>query len=126
MRNKLSIPIGRVELFGQVLNIVEHEGRLVAACPDESGMPYEALSVEKNDAAHCHRLMRSSIDLLFETAELSLALNALAIEQKSQKAARKAKSAPQRCRANDSEITRTRPHKPFTDEPRLLPLKPKT
>jgi hypothetical protein len=87
----LNIPIGRVELFGQVLSIVEHEGRLVAACPDESGMRYEVLSVEKTDAASCHHLMRRSLDLLFETAQLSLALNALANQRNKLKADRLAK-----------------------------------
>ena len=83
----LNIPIGRVEFFGQVLNIVEHEGRLVAAATDESGMPYEALSSLFVDRGGCRFLMREALDLLLDAAELSLNLTAFAAQSVERKGA---------------------------------------
>jgi hypothetical protein len=81
MRSNLNIPIGRVEFLGQVLHIVECDGRLVAACPDESGMPYEILAAPRVDVPACRDLMWRSMDLLFETSELALQLTAFAAER---------------------------------------------
>lgn len=65
----LDIPLGRVELFGQILHIVEHQGRLVAACTDENGAVIEALTSDAVSAAACRDLMRRAIDLLLEAAD---------------------------------------------------------
>jgi hypothetical protein len=72
----LDIPLGRVEFMGQVLHIVEHEGRLVAACNDEHGMPYEALSAARLDSRACRELMCEAVGLLLDSADLSLVLSA--------------------------------------------------
>jgi hypothetical protein len=72
----LDIPVGRVEFMGQVLHIVEHEGRLVAVCNDEHGMPYEALSAARLDSRACRELMCEAVSLLLDAADLSLVLSA--------------------------------------------------
>lgn len=74
----LDIPVGRVEFMGQVLHIVEHEGRLVAACNDEQGMPYEALASLRLNARACRDLMHEAVDLLIQAADISLMFAALA------------------------------------------------
>lgn len=68
----VDIPIGRVELFGLVLHIVEHDGRLVAACPDAEGMVVAPLSQPDVSSRSCRRLMRSAVDLLLTAAEKAL------------------------------------------------------
>lgn len=68
----LDIPLGRVELFGQVLHIIEHDGRLVAACTDEAGDVVEALTSKDMGTAGCRDLMRRAIDLLLTAAEEEL------------------------------------------------------
>ena len=67
--NNLDLPLGRIELLGQVLHLVEHDGRLVAACTDEAGGVIAALTAPRVTAAHCRRLMRQAIDLLLDAAE---------------------------------------------------------
>lgn len=74
----IDIPIGRVEFLGQVLHIVEHEGRLLAACNDEHGVPFEALASGRLDGHGCRDLMREAIDLLIDAADFSLTLSAFA------------------------------------------------
>lgn len=69
---KLDLPIGRIEFLGQVLHLVEHEGRLVAACTGQSGGVIAALTAPRVSAADCRRLMRQAIDLLFDSAEAEL------------------------------------------------------
>ena len=66
---KLDVPLGRIEFLGQVLHLVEHEGRLIAACTGESGRVAAALTAPRITAADCRRLMRQAIDLLFDSAE---------------------------------------------------------
>ena len=68
----LDLPLGRIEFLGQVLHLVEHDGRLVAACIDPSGGVIAALTAPRVDAAHCRRLMCQGIDLLFDAAEAKL------------------------------------------------------
>lgn len=75
---RLDVPIGRVELLGQVLHIVEHDGRLVAVCHDEHGMPVEALVSQRLDGHGCRNLMREAVDLLIQAADISLLLTAFA------------------------------------------------
>lgn len=66
------IPIGRVELFGLVLHIVEHDGRLVAAYANDEGRVAAALSETGVSGRSCRRLMRSAVDLLLDAAETAL------------------------------------------------------
>jgi hypothetical protein len=87
----LDIPIGRVELFGLVLHIVEHDGRLVAACPDERGKVVAALTATDMSAKNCRRLMRSAVDLLLEAAERAFS---------------ESTSVPARCASRDAAARR--------------------
>ena len=68
----VDIPIGHVELFGLVLHVVEHGGRLIAACPDDNGRVVAALTEPALSACSCRRLMRSAVDLLLTAAETGL------------------------------------------------------
>jgi hypothetical protein len=124
MSSQLNIPIGRIEFLGQVLNIVEHDGRLVAACTDECGMPCEVLSLPGLDAASCRRLMCDSISLLLNTAEISLALTAFSAAGCGRPASAGLPTAA--CQeSTKSKSCRTRRTR-LRDEPQMLPLKTKT
>lgn len=105
---RLNVPIGRIEFLGQVLNIVEHDGRLVAACTDETGMPCEVLSNPRLDAFGCCRLMRESVFLLFQTAELSLALSAFTAARHAPPGADSAQPAAQAGCHEEATCRRTR------------------
>lgn len=65
----IDIPIGRIELFGLVLHIMEQQGRLVAVCTDEEGGVVVPLSTPGISARSCRRLMQSAVDLLLDAAE---------------------------------------------------------
>jgi hypothetical protein len=65
----VDIPIGRVELFGMVLHIVERQGHLVAACTDDHGGVAVPLATPGISAKSCRKLMRSAVDLLLDAAE---------------------------------------------------------
>jgi hypothetical protein len=88
--NRLDIPIGRVELFGQVLHIVEHDGRLVAACTDERGKVVTAMTANDISAKSCRRLMRSAVDLLLNAAETALGRAACSTSKNMQRCKRAA------------------------------------
>jgi hypothetical protein len=96
MTKSIDIPIGRVELLGQVLHIVEHDGHLVAACNDEHGMPFEALACEQLDGHGCRNLMRQAVDLLTEGADISLMLSDFAANRNPRLPRSKTSHAPQR------------------------------
>ncbi len=65
----VEVPIGRVELLGQILHLVEHQGHLASVLTDETGQVVVAMEDERLSAAGCRRLLRSGIDLLLDRAE---------------------------------------------------------
>jgi hypothetical protein len=74
-QNNLDLPLGRIELLGQVLHLIEHDGELVIACADETNSVIVASAAPRVSAANCRRLMREAIDLLLESAEAGLRTN---------------------------------------------------
>lgn len=63
----IDIPFGRVELLGQVIHVVQHDGHLItlgAGPPD--GRPTEILAARGNSEAECRELMHRSVDMLFD------------------------------------------------------------
>jgi hypothetical protein len=66
--SEIDVPVGRVEFLGQIVHVVEHNGRFAAAMTDDTGRL--AVAFEENDisAASCRRALRRGIDLLFDRA----------------------------------------------------------
>lgn len=65
--NPIDIPFGRVELLGQIVYLVQHDGHLItlgAGPPD--GRPREILTARGNSESECRELMHRSVEMLFD------------------------------------------------------------